>query len=407
MASIFDLKDWIKKNQKWPSKPPAELLKAFNSTLEVPVSHQLRIPYGISVNELLKIALPLQYMDDGPRNLASLFVAEDPTCMSMSSLMALLVPGSPDIMNKLREEWKHAFLAGKTGFIDWRAFGKGQVYPPWVIAFWLEIFDAVSSHAAWTKSKAFLMRLATEDNGSTYEFAQHTLQTFNKLIWHGSPQNDILQWELNSRQDFSILLSHQMLPQRLVNALLHVLSDRLNKSGIEQVKVYLIEVMDKLRGNGGGRIDWVTYKLIPNDANHRWVWKLGDSFQENKFRPIFLPIYLPPYHWSLYWVDLSSNSLHYGDSVSREASDSDINIIKRWFGAHGFTLKFTGIFVIGKQVDSHSCGLVIVNAIEHAVLDVALWSQENANAIRIQKYLDICMLESNNMSTTVILINHN
>ncbi|KIJ41451.1 hypothetical protein M422DRAFT_255654 [Sphaerobolus stellatus SS14] len=317
--------------------------------------------------------LPGQYNDDGPADFMAIFVLEESPGMSLGLLRTIPLPGSLEVIQKLHEAWKQAFLDGQRSLADWHSFRKGHYsYPPWIISLWLKLYKPVSSCLAWAASKSFLTNVAQNGSTETQCLAMRALNTFHQITWDGD-FHTILRRELFSKTDVTVLLSHRMLPQAVINALLFILREELNKAPEHCSYICSTDLMDKLR--------------------QKKIGKLADSFLSKEIRHVFIPIYFPPLHWSLFWIDLSTKSLRYGDSTDQEASTTDIQLIQHWLSVHGITIKFSGSFMIGKQTDGHSCGLAVVNGVEHALLDTQLWSQETADSVRIGKYLDIWVFE--------------
>ena len=146
MISKFELKEWLLTKSKWPEQPSAGLLKAFDATLDVPFAYQIRLASHLLVSGLLETDLPSQYMDNEPSDFTSVFVSNELDHVSLGNLTIIPLPGSLEVIQKLKEGWKSAFICGKRGLEDWHFFRKGKVYPPWIISLWLELFEAATTH---------------------------------------------------------------------------------------------------------------------------------------------------------------------------------------------------------------------------------------------------------------------
>jgi len=46
-------------------------------------------------------------------------------------------------------------------------------------------------------------------------------------------------------------------------------------------------------------------------------------------------------------------------------------------------------FEIGKQEDGHSCGICVVNSLEHELFGAALFTHSNRNVLRIHYFMEV------------------
>ena len=72
-----------------------------------------------------------------------------------------------------------------------------------------------------------------------------------------------------------------------------------------------------------------------------------------------------------------------------------------WTGTH-FYNRFKnvgGVLPIGTQRDGTSCGVCVLNALEHEIFDTHLFSHERRNVLRVQYFIDIMKLLLDRVST--------
>jgi len=60
--------------------------------------------------------------------------------------------------------------------------------------------------------------------------------------------------------------------------------------------------------------------------------------------------------------------------------------LARWLSiVFGVGFKDLGnTFLIGRQKDGHSCGICVINAIEHAIFGVPLFTDKDRNVLRVR-----------------------
>lgn len=382
---LFDRSEWIGRGKSWPLKPPRPLHQAIEASLQIPELFRVAIPKPqITVNNLLKFPLPKPGSGSDPSTLSSYFTTDPNGTLSIHDLLEIPLP-SRTLVQKIHTEWCQAFLDGKTSLVDWRFSQRGKVYPPWVIGWWLNIFDAVDAQVHWTECKAWLIERVSQ-GGNLAEISSQALATFSSLAWN-VPLNGVAAKELRTNQLWS-LLSSALLSQSIVNGMLLLTRQKVElRSELKDVvEVCDLTLMDTLRRKS---IDWIAYDLRPDDPNHRWFRRLAASLGPRQTQHLFIPIYREPEHWALFWLDLRAGTIQYGDSLQWPPPYADIQLLQTWLGKHGIVLKFDGIFEVGTQLDAISCAIVMVNGVERPLLNKPLWNQKDADCLRIEKYMEL------------------
>lgn len=108
---------------------------------------------------------------------------------------------------------------------------------------------------------------------------------------------------------------------------------------------------------------------------------------------VYIPCNVQNNHWSLFSLDVWTETITYGDSMAGQCPPADLAAVKRWLSKHfePTLWKFAGTMTIGEQPDDDavSCGVIVINAIKHATFGDALWTEEARDTIRLQEYLDL------------------
>lgn len=74
--------------------------------------------------------------------------------------------------------------------------------------------------------------------------------------------------------------------------------------------------------------------------------------------------------------------------------------LENWLDA-GFGAPYKDMgntFLIGKQEDGHSCGICVVNAIEHGMFGVPLFTNKDRYALRVQYFVGVVKYLLDNVS---------
>jgi Ulp1 protease family, C-terminal catalytic domain len=359
------------------------LCLAAEESLQIPSNILAFIPSrSWTITQLLDAPLPRLQRGNTKLNLdtTSCFTRIPGGQLSYNAILHIAMPSRPFLL-ELRSAWGQAYLDGNVALTGLCTI---TPLPPWLISWWIEICDAVEVQARWKDSQSYL-NLGLQGDKFLSQLCHEALTTFHLIQW-GEPLRGVAGKELHIHE-LSALLSQSMLSQSIINGLLLQIREKVERiTHLDHpVEICDLNLMDALRK----KVDWVAYNMRPEDPNHRWFWRLGNSFHTKKTRHVFLPLYRVPMHWALFWVDLQLGTIQYGDSLKWTPSLEDLELVQRWFSKHSFYLNYKGTFTVGIQMDSISCGIVVLNAIEHALLDKPLWKQSDADLLHVEKYLQL------------------
>ncbi|KAF9641889.1 hypothetical protein BDM02DRAFT_3194339, partial [Thelephora ganbajun] len=122
--------------------------------------------------------------------------------------------------------------------------------------------------------------------------------------------------------------------------------------------------------------------------------KYQDTITAHGYKRLLFPANLNSNHWIVFEVDLTKNQFCYGDSLGDRGSNVDLQHIRRGL-ANWLNVAFGALFEdlgstlpIGRQSDGHSCGICVINAMEHAMFGVPLFTDKNRYSLRIQYFVE-------------------
>jgi len=91
---------------------------------------------------------------------------------------------------------------------------------------------------------------------------------------------------------------------------------------------------------------------------------------------------------------LTATQCDIGDSFGSQCHYTDLQRMRRglenWLGT-AFRVPFKdlgGTLPIGRQEDGYSCGVCVINAVEHAMFGVPLFTDKDRHALRVQYFVD-------------------
>jgi hypothetical protein len=274
--------------------------------------------------------------------------------------------------------------------------------PLWVGNFWWSLVDTVEQKEEWRKAECWIS--GQVQDAKVYEARELMRRTpWGTKIW------------VLAGADCSSFVG-------VISRLLS--TDWLGGRNIDTLAAYLNFCAGNDRGGAGEC--WVgdTYfstclrrVFRATKTAIRTNWDLNtyrDAITARGCRHLFFPANLGNTHWIAFGVDLkkkeycfgeSSISLcadaclltttlcELGDSLGDRKSSTDLEHICRglegWlnvtFGAGFKDLGKT--LPIGRQADSYSCGICVINAIEHAMFGVPLFTDSDRHHLRIQYFV--------------------
>ena len=118
--------------------------------------------------------------------------------------------------------------------------------------------------------------------------------------------------------------------------------------------------------------------------------KLGDALADRTLAQILIPFNIANIHWVLFLVDAVAQQIQYGDSLGWSIPEKDVNRLNRWLHQHGFQPFKTGpCLPHGKQLDTFSCSVAMVNIARHILFEDPLFDDSDKHFFRIKEYLNI------------------
>ncbi|KAI0705557.1 hypothetical protein C8Q76DRAFT_801302 [Earliella scabrosa] len=270
-------------------------------------------------------------------------------------------------------------------FIDDR-YGSPDRTPLWVLGWWLTFHRAVEARDRWRVARAWLAEVRYDCDSPQhpdYHLATTALGTFHRLPW-----DERLHAAYGLLpEDLSHFLATNPVSAPMLDAMLDALNERIRAHPLLHARVVVLGLAaycilqatpDK----------WVTYDTAPRFTFLR-------DLSERLRRPVDPAdtVYLP-WHahgaWVLFVLDARANTIRYADSSGAPPSPSDLGALQTWF-----TAAQLGVWSVGPPIpcghpdDGVSCGIVIVNAIRHALFGEPLWDVGQRSSFRIREYLNV------------------
>ncbi|KAJ3858363.1 hypothetical protein EV359DRAFT_69072, partial [Lentinula novae-zelandiae] len=361
---------WIKTGKKATSKDiPPDVTAYLTRTKALPQTALRLLPAeGISVMQLLKFPLPTIQGSLVQPKAGNWFSERPANCVDPSVLFNQPIPPKQFIETLLKTQ-DQAVLDGCLSISN--PNHPAQRFPLFTSAFLDKIHLAILAQSDWRHSLDWLNQ-RTEDN--TYEETAVAHQLLQIMPWN-CRINLTFSCTLSTTLLFSRFLSERWMTSSLIDLMLGQLSDCLEEDHDLEAQVAL----EPLR--------FMEYLQNP----HRHETPLGRiAFgMEKKSVVLFVSHWSKQRHWLAFRAMITEGKVTYADGI--EDNTRPKGLLARatnWFSDH-FGRKFTApdpgnVLTHGTQDDFNNCGLVVINAIEHALWnDTEIWSSEMKELHRV------------------------
>jgi hypothetical protein len=290
----------------------------------------------------------------------------------------------------------------------------GLYLPLWAGNFWYSLIGAVEQKEEWRRAERWL-------SGQVQGTEVYKSRELMKKIPWGTRI-----WALTGADSSSVvgvlsrLLSTEWVRERHLDTLASYLNFRArrDKKGAEECwvgDVYLSICLKEV------------YRVTKQSINDNWdLNKYREAVTGHGYKRLLFPTNLNNNHWIVFGVDLVKNDFCYGasshssevdmwllkvavlhdigDSLGDRVPSTELQHIRRglknWLDAtFGAPFKdLGGTFLIGRQKDGHSCGICVVNSIEHAMFGVPLFTDKDRHTLRIQYFVEAVKYLLDNVS---------
>ncbi|KAI0683375.1 hypothetical protein BC835DRAFT_1311080 [Cytidiella melzeri] len=133
-------------------------------------------------------------------------------------------------------------------------------------------------------------------------------------------------------------------------------------------------------------------EVYANTKRFAQLRHLGTRLYHGDVDTVYLPAHVNGNHWTLFHVTKSTREISYGDSFGNPPPKRHTKAFQCWLEMHEPSLYgLGGTIPISSQPydEGISCGITVINAINHALFGNPLWTSKTLNRLRLHEYLDI------------------
>ena len=272
--------------------------------------------------------------------------------------------------------------------------------PLWIGRFWYSLVGAVEQKKEWRRAEGWV--LCQEQDEKAYE----ARELMRRIPW-GMRVHILAGADSSSFVGvLARFLSANWLAERNLDTLVSHLNFRarneMGGAGEYWVgDVYLSICVKRM------------YRAAKKDINANWdLTKYQNEITKHGHKRLLFPANLNGNHWIVFGVDLVKSQFCYGtpsrfskcgdalplydpgDSLGAQIPSTDLQRtcrgLENWLSvAFGVPFRDLGnTLPVGRQKDGHSCGVCVINAMEHAMFGVPLFTDEDRFRLRIRYFVE-------------------
>ncbi|KAF9779588.1 hypothetical protein BJ322DRAFT_1167867 [Thelephora terrestris] len=373
----------------------ALLQAVFSNETEVPGKILCHIPSAsISISSLLKNSLPT-LLNPSTVNLqpAESCTTKLPTCWDVDKLLKALIPPRrwlSDLEITLKKKWPGVTSVQHPTI-------SSLYFPLWVGNFWWALVEAVEQKDEWSKAARWISH--QRQDAKIYE----AKDLMERVPWGTKI------WALTGADSLSFvgvlaqLLSTEWLRERHLDTLASYFNFYVSKDKKVAGECWIGDVYLSVCVK---RVYRASKAVIHADRD---LSSYGEKIAPHGYKRLLFPANLNNNHWIVFSVDLVKNQFCYGDSFGDRNPNAELQQIRRgltnWLSVV-FGVSFADLgnaLPIGQQEDGHSCGICVINAIEHAIFNVPLFTDENRYRLRVQYFVEAVKYLLENVGISVMI----
>ncbi|KAF4590802.1 hypothetical protein EYR40_009399 [Pleurotus pulmonarius] len=379
----FISSQWIGVNQKYPDEPPQEVHWAKRDAFALPPEYSHYLPASsLSVHDLLYMQLPKESSELIIASAERWFSRDTPTTDPECILERTIPPKS--FLASLEKACGQAWFDGAQSVIDHRYNDGLDRLPRFVITFWREMVRIQEKRKTWERSFTWLSKEEKRLNQTAgdVEIVRNAMGYFKVIGWN----TPLAQRPFVASFELAPLLGTAWLSDEHIDLMIEVISDRIKEEGVRTSIVAPLNLSASITLRGTKK---------ETASSKRQLDEIKSEIQSKGVTRMYFPVHVNGNHWIAAFVDFERRTYGYGDSLTGIYMQSPLKFmrslgswLKDTFGGRRFEAQGDSL-MRGSQTDSFSCGIIAINAIEHAIFGERLWEAQRAAPERIRWFVRI------------------
>ncbi|KAI0682051.1 hypothetical protein BC835DRAFT_1424926 [Cytidiella melzeri] len=374
--------DWIRCGKHWSDTIPPHVVRARNAAQQIPsgVNNAVLPQPDDTISAVLQRHLYLCGESLNPtatysNNIPTVLIHDAAT--QIETAVDLLWASATSAM-ALKRTFDDAWLSGAQSIQ--LSLDPAQRYPLWVEHLLADMFTSRARQQNLHVCSKWLLDRATECRASA-ALAIECQESWEVLPWMGLVPGSSPAVRL-SMTDLSIFLSTKWLSDKMINAGLdYILRDMQKRSSFMLVNSLFINSLHGMHHRDA-------YRSSQNS-------QLDHAIRNQEVDHVHIPTHVNNSHWTLLSLDLAELTYSYSDSLRSNAQvpANILTLVHWWLGQlrpDFDELKLTKAaaqYIMPRQDDGFSCGVVVLSTLAHYLLDYEPWTPKTEGLHRMQWFL--------------------
>ncbi|VDC06127.1 unnamed protein product [Peniophora sp. CBMAI 1063] len=246
--------------------------------------------------------------------------------------------------------------------------------PLWIITLWTSYYHIQPHYQCWNSAMITYMEIRSKKVGngsSTMPLSVETMQALRATPWsralRGFPELPKSETPLTILCAF---LTQAWLDDKQMAVLLALTRLRLLMHSSSTFKTLQSSFFFP-------KLEQIYKERELYGRETTWVYKLGTELSASKGL-LAMPVNIGQLHWVAVTIDFASHEVRHGDSLGGDIPRSVRDILRWWTEAHAGSPFKIRTLPITRQSDGFSCGILVANALSHALLGDRLLSSDLA-----------------------------
>ncbi|KAJ8700697.1 hypothetical protein PTI98_003700 [Pleurotus ostreatus] len=338
----------------------------------MPPSAQALLPSSaMSIQQLIAQSLP-------PRRNAlntikpEAWYSKDMPSQDLQMLLTRSLP-SKTTLQQIERKYGKTWMNGMNSLIDPRYDDGRDRFPLYALTLWKQLGRVVDQQESWQKALVWLEAEERSADPLVGAMITSAIGRLDELGWdvplqylRGSASTSLL----------SALFSNEWLSSDHMDMAAEELSLRIVDDGQAHLKIRVAPV-----AFANSLADAARYKQAYSKRQTPLLCRYEREVTAKELERLYFPIHVHGNHWIAGFIDFSSKTFGYGDSLAGQGSwppDTFVRAVRRWLDyldLGAFTNEHDSL-LHGDQTDMFSCGVATLNTIAHVVFGDPLWSQK-------------------------------
>ena len=346
-----------------------------------PDAHQYLLPHqDMSVMEFMKFRVPMIQLSTSFTKPEQYFVTGAPNNIDLDNIRHLPMPPQ-SVIESLARSMPVPVAQYQSIQCPHVSTAEGMKYPLWIIQYWVELIPIRRIRQRWLIADESLQKQSKPCHGisaTDLGLIRNVYSALSCIPWN----RDIQGFSASVGTEFlAAYATTEWLNDEHITHMLDLLRGDVIREGLSQiVEVGSIWFLPKLKQGYCDQEGYTSY------GSYRWIRAHGQALGTGARSQLALIGNIGGNHWIALVIDVTQETVFYGDSLGMNINDSLREELDWWTHQHtGHFFRYRKLPITHQQ-DGYSCGLLAWHALvafilKHPMVDPSCVAQERLKVL--------------------------